>query len=103
MKRTLCEFIFWNVIPTIRREIAKSMVKDFGLTQRDAAKKLGITPAAVSLYISDKRGIIEIADSNIKDEIRTSAEDIIKNNNKSLTEETCRICKIIREKKIFPF
>ena len=103
MKRTLCEFIFWNVIPTIRREIAKSMVKDFGLSQRDTAKKLGITPAAVSLYISDKRGIIDIVDTNIKDEIRNSAEDIINNVNKSLIEETCRICKIIRGKKIFPF
>ena len=103
MKRTLCEFIFWNVIPTIRREIAKSMVNDFGLSQRDTAKKLDITPASVSLYISDKRGNIQIVDNNIISEIRASAEGIIKDDNKSLNGETCRICKIIRKKNLFPY
>jgi len=103
MKRTICEYIFWNVIPTIRREIAKSMVHDFGLNQKDAANKLGITPAAVSLYISEKRGIIQIADKSIISEIKISAENIIKDKSKSLIGETCRICKIIRNKKLFPF
>jgi predicted transcriptional regulator len=102
MKRTLCEYIFWNVIPTIRREIAKSMVNDFGLNQKETAKLLGVTPASISLYVSEKRGNIKITDESIIDEIRDSAERIIKDNKKSLSGETCRICKIIRNKKIFP-
>jgi predicted transcriptional regulator len=100
MKRTLCEYIFWNVIPTIRREIAKSLVNDFGLNQKEAAKLLGVTPASVSLYLAEKRGHIKISDNNIIDEIKNSAENIIKDNSSSLTKETCRICKIIRSKKI---
>jgi predicted transcriptional regulator len=102
MKRTLCEYIFWNVIPTIRREIAKSMVNDFGLNQKETAKLLDVTPASVSLYVSEKRGHVKITDKNIINEIKNSAENIIKNNSSSLTKETCRICKIIRNKKIFP-
>ena len=102
MKRTLCEYIFWNVIPTIRREIAKSMVKDFGLNQKETAKILGITPASVSLYVSEKRGNVKITDENIINEIRDSAENIIKDSNKTLSTETCRICKIIRRKNVFP-
>ena len=103
MKRTICEYIFWNVIPAIRREIAKSMVNDFRLSQKDVANKLGITPAAVSLYISEKRGNIRIEDNSIINEIRTSAESIIKDDSKSLIGETCRICKLLRDKNLFPF
>ena len=103
MKRTRCEYIFWNLIPTIRREIAKSIVNDFGFSQKNAAKKLGITPAAVSLYLSDKRGNVKILNNNINREIRISAENIINNEGKTLTEETCRICKIIRDNNLFPF
>lgn len=102
MKRTLCEYIFWNVIPTIRREIAKSMINDFGLNQKETSKLLGVTPASVSLYVSEKRGHIKITDNIIIGEIKNSAENIIKDKNSSLTKETCRICKIIRSKKIFP-
>ena len=102
MKRTLCEYIFWNVIPTIRREIAKSMVNDFGLNQKETAKILGITPASVSLYVSEKRGNVKITDEIIINEIRDSAEGIIKNNDRTLSTETCRICKIIRSKNVFP-
>jgi predicted transcriptional regulator len=90
------------VIPTIRREIAKSMVNDFGLNQKETAKILGITPASVSLYVSEKRGNVKITDENIINEIRDSAENIIKDSNKTLSTETCRICKIIRRKNVFP-
>ncbi len=102
MKRTLCEFIFWNVIPSIRREIAMSIVKDFGFSQKNAAMKLGITPAAVSMYLSEKRGNVKILNNTIIKEIRISAENIIKDESKSLVEETCRICKILRNKNLFP-
>jgi predicted transcriptional regulator len=45
-----CEIVVWYVLPVVRREIAKSLVSDFGLNQRTAAGKLGITEAAVSQY-----------------------------------------------------
>jgi predicted transcriptional regulator len=79
------------------------MVNDFGLHQNEAAEKLGITSAAVSMYLSDKRGSFKIRDKKIKNEIRVSAGDIIKDENVDLIKETCRLCKIIKSTGLFPF
>ena len=86
----------WNGLPVIRKEIAESMIKDFGLSQKETAEKLGITPAAVCQYISRKRGRVDIKDELILDEVRISAKNIISNGGGSVLSETCRICKIFR-------
>lgn len=103
MKRTPCEYIVWNLLPAIRSEFARSLINDFGLNQKEAAAKLGITPAAVCLYLSDKRGHIKIRDKKIIKEIRISTENIIKDGNINLIREICRICKIIKSKGLLPF
>lgn len=101
MIRTPCEYLMWNGLPVIRKELAASMINSFGLTQKETAEKLGITPAAVCQYISRKRGKLEITDEKINEEIKVSAERIIQNGNGSVIPETCRICKIIRSKRVF--
>jgi len=42
------------IIPAIRRELAKALIK-VNLSQKAVAQILGITPAAISQYISEKR------------------------------------------------
>ncbi len=96
MRRTPCEYMMWNGLPVIRREIAESMIANFGLNQKETAEKLGVTPAAVCQYISKKRGKIEINDNGISTEIRISAQRIITDGEKSVIPETCRICKMMR-------
>ena len=103
MKRTPCEYVLWNLLPSVRHEIAISMINDFGLNQKEAAAKLGITPAAVCMYLSEKRGKSNIKDETILKEIKKSAENIIKDENIDPIEETCRLCKIIKSKGLFPF
>ena len=44
------EIEVWYIIPAVRRELAKSMVK-IGLKQKQIAVTLGITEAAVSQYL----------------------------------------------------
>lgn len=88
--------MMWNGLPVIRKEIAESMIHDFGLSQKETAKRLGITPAAVCQYVSRKRGRINIVDELILEEIKTSAQNIIDNGGGSVISETCRICKILR-------
>lgn len=96
VKRTTCEYMMWSGLPVIRKEIAESMINDFGLSQKEAAIRLGITPAAVCQYVSRKRGKIDISDKILLKEIRDSAENIIDNGNQSILSETCRICKLLR-------
>jgi len=103
MKRTPCEYLLWNLLPAIRSEIARSMVNDFGLNQKEAAAKLDIKPAAVCMYLSDKRGKFNIKNQTILREIKNSAENIINNENVDIVIETCRLCKILKSLGIFPF
>jgi hypothetical protein len=91
--------MIWNGIPVIRKEIAERMIKTYGLSQRQAAEKLGLTPSAVCQYVSNKRGKIEIIDNGISNEITISAERIIKNGSTHLVIETCRICRLIQQSK----
>jgi len=101
MRRTPCEYMLWNGIPTIRKELAETMIKRFGLSQRQVAEKLGITPSAVCQYLSKKRGKTDIFDDTIIQEIIISAERIIKNNDSYVITETCRICKLVQKNKKF--
>ena len=77
MRSTPCEYMMWNGLPVIRKEIAESMINNHGLNQKQAAHKLGVTPAAVCQYLSKKRGKIKIEDPLILNEINKSAERII--------------------------
>jgi hypothetical protein len=44
----------------MRAEMVVRLVQNQGLSQSDAAKKIGVTRAAVSQYISRKRGAGEV-------------------------------------------
>jgi predicted transcriptional regulator len=91
-----CEESVWYLLPLIRKEFAKSLIKDHGLTQRKAAEKLGITEAAVSQYISKKRGDFKVTDLMIRREIKESTKRIMNGDIHVMKTETCRICHLLR-------
>jgi predicted transcriptional regulator len=95
MKQLPCEKAIWETIPVIRKEITCCMVRDFNLTQREAASLIGITPAAVSQYRCNKRARKEINDLSILNEIRKSTEIIIRNKGNDLSFELCRLCRLM--------
>ena len=102
MRRTTCEYMMWSGLPVIRKGIAESMINDFGLSQKETAGKLGLTPAAVCQYVSKKRGRIDISDEIVLREMKVSAQNIIENGGESMViSETCRICKILRKSEEF--
>ncbi len=90
-----CEVIVWNVLPSIRAALAEELVFR-GISQKDVSKMLGITPPAVSQYVSKKRGYsIEFGD-DVKAAISRLADDMIRNNADDLSERICEICKMAR-------
>ena len=95
--KTPCEIIVWNVVPIIRREFAKNLINKHKLNQRETADKLGLTEAAISRYISGKRAALGITNKKILREIQNSAKRISKENGTSVIEETCRICRLLKE------
>ena len=38
MLRTPCEFMMWNGLPAIRKEIAESIIDNYDLTQKETAE-----------------------------------------------------------------
>jgi predicted transcriptional regulator len=88
--------MMWNGLPSIRKEIAESMINDYGLSQKETAEKLGITPAAVCQYLSRKRGRFDISDNVVLKEIKISANNIINKGDGNIISETCRICRLLR-------
>ncbi len=96
--KTPCEIIVWNVVPVIRKEFAKKLIENHSLNQRAVADKLGITEAAISRYVSGKRGALEISDDDILKEIEESARRIAKEDGVAVIEETCRICRFLKSR-----
>ncbi len=90
-----CEVIVWDVLPSIRAVLTEELVKR-GLPQKEISKMLGITPAAVSHYVSKKRGYkIQFQDA-VKDEIKRLANDIIQGGIDNLSLRICEICMKLR-------
>jgi len=79
----------WYVLPAVRKGLVTEMIR-LGLNQKEAAERLGITEAAVSQYLSGKRGYDVTFDGNTKDEIRKSAKSIVAGGN--VISELNRIC-----------
>lgn len=88
------EIEVWYIIPAIRREFAVLMSKK-GLNQTETAEKLGITKAAVSQYIKNKRANKFKFDSRTEKEIIKSVNRILKNS--SVISETQHICNLLKE------
>jgi uncharacterized protein len=63
------------ILPAIRRELSIAL-KELGKSQKDIAKLLGVTEAAVSQYISAKRANDVQFPSEIKASIRAAAPRI---------------------------
>jgi predicted transcriptional regulator len=59
-----CDTMVRNLLPPMRAEMVSRLVQKQGLSQSDAAKRLGVTRAAVSQYLSKKRGVSEVQISN---------------------------------------
>lgn len=92
-----CELIVWHLLPSIRRELARSMVEDLNLTQRASAKKLGITESAVSQYRKSKRGHEMNFGEKVNGEIEKAIKDIAKTDDESvIIEKICAICRMIK-------
>ncbi len=65
----------WYVLPLIRKELALAM-KSEGLDQKSIAKFLGVTAAAVSQYVNNKRGNDYSIDDSLKSDFIDSAKII---------------------------
>jgi len=97
--KTPCERVLWFVLPAIRKELVRALVEEHGYTQREAARLLGLSDAAVSQYLSKKRGRLELKDKDFLAEVSRSAKRIVKDGPKAAEAEVCRLCGALRASK----
>jgi hypothetical protein len=64
-----CDTMVRNLLPPMRAEMILRLVQRQGLSQSDAARRVGITRAAVSQYLSKKRGVSEVQISSELDSL----------------------------------
>ncbi len=90
------------ILPAIRRELARIFIKEHKLSQKEAAKLLGLTEAAVSQYQHSKRAKEVVFSDNVIEEIKKSAEKISKDRNsrQRLIAEIYRISNLTKVKQI---
>jgi uncharacterized protein len=95
-KKSPCEIVIWDVLPCIRAAIAEELVKR-NLPQKEISRLLGITPPAVSQYVSKKRGYNIEFGEEIKASISELANDLADKKIGSPVERICDICRMLRE------
>ena len=93
------EIEVWYIIPAIRRELAKSMIDDYKLTQKQVSEHIGITEAAVSQYLISKRAKEVVFTNAVLEEIKISAKNIIEDKI-LLVPEMLRLCKLTAVKQV---
>ncbi|MBW3003958.1 helix-turn-helix domain-containing protein [Candidatus Woesearchaeota archaeon] len=91
------EIEVWYIIPAIRKELAKAMVK-LGLKQREVATKLGLRESAVSQYINSKRGKDIEFNQSTRLKISNSAKKIIEKKS-CVIKEIQDLLKLVKKNK----
>lgn len=67
MKKPPCEWRVRELIPVIRASMAKILVEKYGYSIYQASKVMGVTPAAVSNYLTMKRSRASVVQEILED------------------------------------
>jgi uncharacterized protein len=92
------EIEVWYIIPAVRKELAKLLTKKHEMSYEKAGGILGISKAAVSQYLSNKRANKIKLNSGTKKEVAKSAKIIFENPKLALIEMQ-RILKYMKDEK----
>ncbi|HDR53148.1 MAG TPA: XRE family transcriptional regulator [archaeon] len=86
-----CEVSARTVLPILRRELAV-ILKDRGLKTGEIAEILETTPAAVSQYISGKRGKLALSDEEFR-QLKKLADK-----KKLAHSDICNLCRTVTKR-----
>jgi len=100
-----CEIIARKILPVLRAKVAQNLSKEYGLQQNEVSKKLGVTQAAVSFYLSKSRGA-NVSLIRKFPEINATAKEMADalqkgGTQKRMREYLCELCRKIKNKKAF--
>lgn len=94
-----CELIVTHILPTARGALAKELVTNHGMTQKEVARLFDVTSAAVSQYIKGLRGGNELIDNDAyRDDFYKAIAGIATRiaSGADVTESLCSICEFAK-------
>jgi len=95
------EIIVQDIAPSLRAVIARELIENYGLTQMEAAKLMGISQPAISQYLRRIRGKNEkiFSDGEITNEVKRIAALIYdKKNRDEINNEFINLCRQVAKK-----
>lgn len=93
--RAPCEIASLYILPSLRRELVKSMVKS-GYKRKEIARILGISEAAITYYLKSKRGSKYKFNKKQLLEIEKVAKRMMEKK-ANLNLETCKLCSMFKK------
>ena len=103
---TSCESVARHILPLYRSFVAKELIEKYNYTQVQAAKKLGTTQAAISQYMTSKRGHKRITNyDEIAPLVQKTATKVAKRiatmniSPEEFSESLCELCKSLQRAK----
>ena len=94
-----CELVCNFILPNVRALIAKEAIRK-GMKQKDIAKKLGLTEAAVSQYLKGKRAtkLKKLKFKKVERKIEKLTNKMVNENisDAEITKSMCEICSLLR-------
>ena len=93
------EIEVWYVIPAIRKELASCLIRKHSITYEKVGEMMGITKAAISQYLSNKRAAKIKLHENALKEVCKSCELIVAKK-KTTSQEILRVLEFIRNKNL---
>ncbi len=97
-----CIVVVRYILPAIRAQIAKELIDRHGLKRSEAAKKMGVTPAAVTQYLEMVRGGIatDVIESSEEaaEMVSQTAESLVRNEASvcDVLDKMCGVCQAMR-------
>jgi len=99
MKVLSQEIEVWYIIPAIRKNIAVCLIKDFDYSYDKVGTAIGVSKAAVSQYVKNKRASKIFLSKKIDPELAKSCK-LISEGKSNAVVEIKRILEVIREKNL---
>lgn len=90
------EIEVWYIIPAVRKELSRLLTDEHGFSYEKAGAALGISKAAVSQYLSNKRANKVVLNAKTKVEVKKAAV-LIAENPKVAMKEIQRVLKFMKD------
>jgi len=97
-----CMFVVGALLPSLRVTVAKKLVEEHGLKPVQAARKMNVTPAAVTQYLQGVRGGVLIDGFFERDDVKLALNGLLEELTKeevhfpSVIGKICGLCQMVR-------